>query len=101
MKKFLEELSKSSSYMHNEVPVDTAAERMYQELREKFSSLIGKRALYVSKTEKESRVVVIEEVRKMYIVVSYKYYGMDYQGKMRTSVTYGALICGDDRLDVE
>ena len=101
MKKFLEELSKASAYMTNDTPTDTAAERMYQELREKFRGLIGHRALYVSKTERESRVVVIEEVRDMYVLLSYKYYGMDYQGKMTTSVNFGALICGDDRLDVE
>lgn len=101
MKKFLEELSKASNYMINDIPTDTAAERMYAELREKFSKLVGRRALYVSKVEKESRVVVIEEIRPHYIVLTYKYFGMDYEGKIRVCVNYGAIICGDDRVDVE
>lgn len=101
MQKFLEELNKASTYMYNAVPIDTEAERRYKELREQFSSMVGRRALYVSKSEKEARVVVIEEVKKRYIVLSYKYFGMDYQGKLTTTVTYGALYCGEDRLDVE
>ncbi len=101
MKKFLEELSKATSYMQNTVPTNTEAERQYRELRAKFSTLVGKRALYVSKNLKESRVVVIEEARKNYVRLSYKYFGMDYQGILNTTVTYGALICGDDRIDAE
>jgi hypothetical protein len=101
MKKFLEELSKASNYMYDAIPTDTDAERKYQELRAKFTSLVGRRALYVSKTEKESRVVVIKQVRPHYVILSYKYYGLDYQGELNTCVGYGALICGEDRLDVE
>jgi hypothetical protein len=101
MKKFLEELSKASTYMYDAIPTDTEAERKYRELRAKFSSLVGRRALYVSKVDKESRVVVIKSVTKHYVTVSYKYYGMNYQGELFTSVNWGALICGDDRLDVE
>lgn len=101
MKRFLEELAKASSYMYDAVPTDTDAERQYKELRAKFSSLVGRRALYVCKAERESRVVVIKDVKKDYVILSYKYYGMDYQGELTTCVCWGALICGDDRLDVE
>jgi hypothetical protein len=101
MKKFLEELSKASNYMHDAIPTDTDAERKYGELRAKFASLVGRRALYVSKAEKESRVVMIKKVTPHYVMLSYKYYGLDYQGELTTCVNYGTLICGDDRLDVE
>jgi len=101
MKKFIEELNKSTTYMRNAVPTNTEADRQFGELKEKYSNLVGRRALYTSKIDKDTRVVVIEEVHKKYIVLSYKYYGMDYEGKTKTCVTYQSLICGDSRLDVE
>lgn len=101
MKKFLDELNKYTSYLYDDVPKNTDAGRRFQELRNKYSKLIGKRALYMSRPNKESRVVVIEEARPRYVRVSYKYVGMTYKGVTSTCIQYQSLICGESRLDVE
>lgn len=101
MQKFLEELAKVRNHTEDYDVYNSEAERTFRELKEKFKKLIGKRALYHCNSIKESRVVTIEDVYDRYIVLSYKYYGMDYEGSIRVTVTYQALISGEDRLEVE
>lgn len=101
MKRFLEELANNKTHLIDAMPTKTEAQRKRIELRTAYKKLVGRRALHVSKGEKDSRVVVIKEAHERYVRVSYKYYGMDYTGEVNTSITYLSLICGDDRLDVE
>jgi hypothetical protein len=101
MKKFLEELDKAKSYLYNVLPNNTEADNKRKELKQLYGKLVGRRALYVNKVEKESRVVTIKGVTNHYVIVSYKYYGMEYQGELTTCINYLSLLCGDDRLDVE
>lgn len=101
MKKFLEELNKAKSHLYDALPADTEARHKRKELKELYSKLIGRRALYVSKVDKDSRVVTIKGVTNNYVIVGYKYYGMEYRGEITTCINYLSLLCGDDRLDVE
>jgi hypothetical protein len=101
MQKFLEELEKAKENLYNDSPEKTDAVRICKGMRSKFRALEGKRALLVSKVNKTSRVVTIEEAHERYVRVSYKYFGRDYAGKLNTCVNYLSLYCGDDRLDVE
>ncbi|ACI91058.1 gp33 [Bacillus phage SPO1] len=101
MQKFLDELEKVRNHTEDYDVYNSEAERTFRGLKAKFQKLIGKRALYICKSTKESRVVTIEAAYDRYIVLSYKYYGMDYEGSTKMSVTYQALLSGEDRLDVE
>jgi hypothetical protein len=101
MKKFLEELNKAKSYLYETAPINTEANQRRKELKELYGRYIGRRALHVSRVDKDSRVVTIKGVTNNYVIVSYKYYGMEYQGELTTCITYLSLLCGDDRLDVE
>ena len=100
MKKFMEELARTKKHLRDSLPTDTEAQRKGRELQAMYTKMIGKRALYTSKVEKDSRVVVIKDVTKHYVRVSYKYYGRDYEGEISACITYLGLICGDDRLDI-
>lgn len=101
MKRFIEELAKSNKHLQDSLPTDTESKRKQKELRKLYLGLLGRRALYVSKVEKESRVVTINQAGTHFIQVSYKYFGRDYEGEIHTSITYLSLICGDSRLDIE
>lgn len=101
MKKFIEELNKTKKHLRDSLPTDTEAQRKSKELQKLYAGMIGKRGLYSSKVDKDARVVVIKEVNKHFVRVSYKYYGRDYEGEISSCITYLGLICGDDRLDVE
>ena len=100
MKKFLEELAKHKNYIR-EAPTNTIAEQKYAALKAKFSTLVGKNAMYRCGSDRSVRVVVIEQALPHYVLMSHRHYGRDYQGKTYTSCPYGALLCGDDRIDVE
>lgn len=101
MKSFLEELAKTQAHLKDSLPTRTESYRKRMELKSVYSKSIGKRALHHSASTRDSRVVRIRQVTNHYIVVSYKYYGMDYEGDINVCVSYLALLCGEDRLDVE
>lgn len=101
MKRFLEELANNQTHLMDAMPSKTESERKRKELKLAYSKLLGKRALHHSKSEKDTRVVRIKEVTNHYVRVSYMCYGMDYQSEVSTCVSYLALLCGEDRLDVE
>jgi len=99
MKKFMEELANAKAY-HSDLPGENSeAQRKFRELRDFYAPHVGKRALYKA-PRGESRVVRIEQVTDSYIRLSYAYHGRDYNGRLQFCSTYGALICGDDRLEV-
>lgn len=102
MKRFLEELAKSQAHLTDSVPVRTDAQRKKAELREVYNKLIGKRALHIPRGDRElNRIVKIKSTHPHYVRVTYKYYGMDYEGELSMCITYLSLLCGEDRLDVE
>jgi hypothetical protein len=98
VKKFLEALNNAPDIHHGGVPTNTQAEMTFLDMRRKFSKMLGKRALYTCKSLKDSRVVTIEGVTKNFVILSYNYYGMDYKGKVKTSVSYSSLISGEDKI---
>lgn len=100
MKQFLEELRKASINTYDVKPDSSKARDTFNEVARKYKRLEGKKALYTSKTLRDSRVVMIENVGPRYILISYEYYG-NVCGKIRTTINYGALISGDDKLEVE
>jgi uncharacterized protein with PIN domain len=99
MKKFLEELAKHGSYLKS-TPTNTEAEMKYDALMRKFSQLVGKRVLYRCGSDKSVRVVSIVEATPRYVRMNYKYYGRDYEGIQHVCCPYGALISGEDRIDI-
>lgn len=101
MKRFLEELANTQAHLKDALPSKTESQRKRAELRKVYSGLINKRALHHSSSTRDSRVVRIKAVTNHYVVVAYKYYGMDYEGEISTCVGYLSLLCGEDRLDVE
>ena len=101
MKRFLDELNKGNSHLHDTLPSNTEAQLKRRYLQDRYSKFIGSRALFTDKVLKENRVVIIEEVGSHFLVVSYKYYGMDYEGKIRTTVHYMSILCGDSELKIE
>jgi hypothetical protein len=98
MKKFLEALEEASRNYKGEIPENTHAEATFADLRHQYSKLVGKRALYRCKSTRESRVVTIEKAMRYFVLLSYNCYGMDYRGKILTTVNYSSLICGEDEI---
>lgn len=99
MKNFIDELAKSKKHLYDALPTDTEAQRKSKELQKLYARNIGKRALHIVKND--SRVVTIKEANKHFVRVSYKYFGMDYEGEINVTINYLSLVCGDDRLDIE
>lgn len=95
MEKFLKELAKADLYTQH-VPTNTEAQEKYKELYMKFKELTGQKALYKCKSERINRVVTVERAYPSYVLLSYRHYSKSGWGSIRTAVTYGALICGDD-----
>lgn len=98
MKKFLEALEEASRNYKGEVPDNTHAQATFADLRQEYKKMIGKRALYKCKSTRDSRVVTIEKAMKYFVLLSYSYYGMDYHGKVLTTVNYSSLLCGEDEI---
>jgi hypothetical protein len=96
MKKFLEALEEASRNYKGEVPDNTHAEATYSDLMYEYRQMVGKRALYKCKSTRESKVVTVEKAMKYFVLLSYNYYGMDYNGKVFTTVNYSSLLCGED-----
>lgn len=103
MKGFLEKLNGTKNayeHIHDDNTVSEATLK-FRSMRNKYSKLIGSRALYTCKNTKESRVVYIVEVYSKFLIVEYKVSSAYYEEKVRTSINYSSLLCGDQRLEVE
>lgn len=99
MKRFLEELAKASN-PYEVTMKNTEAKFRKHELRTKYSSLIGKRALYKNR-DKEMRIVTIVEATENFVRFSYPHHGLENSGLIYSTSNYLALFCGEDRLEVE
>ncbi|AYP68643.1 hypothetical protein EalM132_00131 [Exiguobacterium phage vB_EalM-132] len=99
MKSFLEELARAHSPYEIDI-TNTESKLRKKSLREKYTALIGKRALYKNK-DKEMRIVTICEATENYVRFSYPHNNVERQGQIYSTANYLALFCGDDRLEVE
>lgn len=99
MKRFLDELAKAANPYEIDV-TNTESKYRKLELRNKYASLIGKRALYKNR-DKEMRIVTIVEATEHYVRFSYPHHNADRSGVVYSTSNYLALFCGEDRLEVE
>lgn len=99
MKKFLEELAKHPE-AHTTEALETEIVKIRQKMIKKYKHHIGERALLTCKHTKEKRVVTIVGMYSDYMLLSYNYYGPDYTGSCKTTISYRSIYCGDDRLEV-
>lgn len=100
MKQFLKRL-RTAENLYTDLPVNTQAEKKNKQLKEYFSKLEGKRALYLDKTEKEARVITLGKALDTFVVAHYNHYGMSYSGKTNCCIQYSSIICGDAKVEVE
>lgn len=101
MRKFLDKLQQSGELYHD-MPTNTEAERLFKDMKRKYSALEGHRIIYKCKADRESGVGKIAKAYDNFVLINFEYYGVDYIGKLgKTSVNYSSLLCNHVILEVE
>lgn len=97
MKLFLEELAKHSISSLGAGTTFTRNEA-YVSAVKKYSSHLGKKMLYSSKSTRDIRVVTIVGVYPNWLRFYYSVFTVKGEQKVYGSVNFGALFSGDDTL---
>lgn len=98
MKEFLKALEESRRAEYQ--PQITEADKKHMDMKQKFSELTGRRALYHSKVDRDPRVVWVQGAYDHYVLLSYKWYSTTSSGELSVCCNYASLLSGEDQLEL-